>query len=89
MTEPVAKSNHYGTELIWYRCCLSNRKPKTMKDMEHKDLKELAWEERQRELHEAKMRLLRELDVEDQCVWDLLTEDEIDEINLKLLRGEL
>jgi len=60
-----------------------------MKDMEHKDLKELAWEERQRELLEAKMRLLRELDVEDQCVWDLLTEDEIDEINLKLLRGEL
>jgi hypothetical protein len=35
------------------------------------------------------MRLLRELDVEDQCVWDLLTEDEIDEINLKLLRGEI
>jgi hypothetical protein len=68
---------------------MSNRKPKTEKDMEHKDLKELAWEERQRELHEAKMRLLRELDVEDQCVWDLLTEDEIDEINLKLLRGEL
>ena len=58
-----------------------------MTDMEHKDLKELAWEERQRELLEAKMRLLRELDVEDQCVWDLLTEDEIDEINLKLLRG--
>lgn len=57
--------------------------------MEHKDLKELAWEERQRELLEAKMRLLRELDVEDQCVWDLLTEDEIDEINLKLLRGEI
>jgi hypothetical protein len=68
---------------------MSNRKPKTEKDMEHKDLKELAWEERQRELHEAKMRLLRELDVEDQCVWDLLTEDEIDEINLKLLRGQL
>lgn len=66
-----------------------NRKPKTMTDMEHKDLKELAWEERQRELLEAKMRLLRELDVEDQCVWDLLTEDEIDEINLKLLRGEI
>jgi hypothetical protein len=60
-----------------------------MKDMEHKDLKELAWEERQRELLEAKMRLLRELDVEDQCVWNLLTEDEIDEINLKLLKGEL
>jgi hypothetical protein len=60
-----------------------------MTDMEHKDLKELAWEERQRELLEAKMRLLRELDVEDQCVWDLLTEDEIDEINLKLLRGEI
>jgi hypothetical protein len=60
-----------------------------MTDMEHKDLKELAWEERQRELFEAKMRLLRELDVEDQCVWDLLTEDEIDEINLKLLRGEV
>jgi len=60
-----------------------------MKDMEYKDLKELAWEEYQRELQEAKMRLLRELDVEDQCVWDLLTEDEIDEINLKLLRGEL
>jgi len=57
--------------------------------MEHKDLKELAWEERRRELHEAKMRLLRELDVEDQCIWELLTEDEIDEINLKLLRGEL
>jgi len=68
---------------------MCNRKPKTMKDMEHKDLKELAWEERQRELHEAKMRLLRELDVEDQCIWELLTEDEIDEINLKLLRGEL
>ena len=68
---------------------MSNRKPKTEKDMEHKDLKELAWEERQRELHEAKMRLLRELDVEDQCIWELLTEDEIDEINLKLLRGEL
>jgi hypothetical protein len=66
-----------------------NRKPKTMTDMEHKDLKELAWEERQRELLEAKMRLLRELDVEDQCVWNLLTEDEIDEINLKLLRGEI
>jgi len=66
---------------------MCNRKPKTMTDMEHKDLKELAWEERQRELLEAKMRLLRELDVEDQCVWDLLTEDEIDEINLKLLRG--
>ncbi len=64
-------------------------KPKMKTDMEHKDLKELAWEEHQRELHEAKMRLLRELDVEDQCVWDLLTEDEIDEINLKLLRGEL
>jgi len=60
-----------------------------MKDMDHKDLKELAWEERQRELHEAKMRLLRELDVEDQCIWELLTEDDIDEINLKLLRGEL
>jgi len=60
-----------------------------MTDMEYKDLKELAWEERQRELLEAKMRLLRELDVEDQCVWDLLTEDEIDEINLKLLRGEI
>jgi len=57
--------------------------------MEHKDLKELAWKERQRELREAKMRLLRELDVEDQCVWELLTEDDIDEINLKLLRGEL
>jgi len=68
---------------------MCNRKPKTMTDMEHKDLKELAWEERQRELLEAKMRLLRELDVEDQCVWDLLTEDEIDEINLKLLRGEV
>jgi len=68
---------------------MCNRKPKTMTDMEHKDLKELAWEERQRELHEAKMRLLRELDVEDQCIWELLTEDEIDEINLKLLRGEL
>jgi len=68
---------------------MCNRKPKTMTDMEHKDLKELAWEERQRELLEAKMRLLRELDVEDQCVWDLLTEDEIDEINLKLLRGEI
>ena len=66
-----------------------NRKPKTMTDMEHKDLKELAWEEHQRELLEAKMRLLRELDVEDQCVWNLLTEDEIDEINLKLLRGEI
>jgi len=60
-----------------------------MKDMEYKDLKELAWEEYQRELQEAKMRLLRELDVEDQCVWGLLTEDEIDELNLKLLRGEL
>jgi len=60
-----------------------------MTDMEHKDLKELAWEERQRELLEAKMRLLRELDVEDQCAWNLLTEDEIDEINLKLLRGEI
>ena len=60
-----------------------------MTDMEHKDLKELAWEERQRELLEAKMRLLRELDVEDQCIWELLTEDDIDEINLKLLRGEL
>jgi len=68
---------------------MCNRKSKTMTDMEHKDLKELAWEERQRELFEAKMRLLRELDVEDQCVWDLLTEDEIDEINLKLLRGEV
>jgi len=68
---------------------MCNRKPKTMTDMEHKDLKELAWEERQRELLEAKMRLLRELDVEDQCVWNLLTEDEIDEINLKLLRGEI
>ena len=68
---------------------MCNRKPKTMTDMEHKDLKELAWEERQRELHEAKMRLLRELDVEDQCIWELLTEDEIDEINLKLLRGGL
>ena len=68
---------------------MCNRKPKTMTDMEYKDLKELAWEERQRELLEAKMRLLRELDVEDQCVWDLLTEDEIDEINLKLLRGEI
>jgi len=66
-----------------------NRKPKKMTDMEHKDLKDLAWEERQRELLEAKMRLLRELDVEDQCVWNLLTEDEIDEINLKLLRGEI
>jgi len=68
---------------------MCNRKPKTMTDMEHKDLKELAWEERQRELLEAKMRLLRELDVEDQCIWELLTEDDIDEINLKLLRGEL
>ena len=68
---------------------MTNRKPKTTKDMEYKDLKELAWEEHQRELHEAKMRLLRELDVEDQCVWDLLTEDEIGELNLKLLRGEL
>ena len=68
---------------------MCNRKPKTMTDMEHKDLKELAWEERQRELHEAKMRLLRELDVEDHCILELLTEDEIDEINLKLLRGEL
>jgi hypothetical protein len=68
---------------------MSNSKTKTSKNMEYKDLKELAWEERQRELHEAKMRLLRELDVEDQCVWGLLAEDEIDEVNLKLLRGEL
>ena len=60
-----------------------------MTDMEYKDLKELAWDERQRELLEAKMRLLRELGVEVQCVCDILTEDEIAEINLKLLRGEI
>ena len=83
------RSNHCRTDRIGTDVAMCNRKPKTMTDMEHKDLKELAWEERQRELLEAKKRLLRELDVEDQCVWDLLTEDEIDEINLKLLRGEI
>ena len=89
MTGPPVRSNHCGTDRIGTDIAMCNRKPKTMTDMEHKDLKELAWEERQRELLEAKMRLLRELDVEDQCVWNLLTEDEIDEINLKLLRGEI
>jgi len=89
MTELPGRSNPCGTDRIGTDVAMCNRKSKTMKDMEYKDLKELAWEEYQRELQEAKMRLLRELDVEDQCVWDLLTEDEIDEINLKLLRGEL
>jgi hypothetical protein len=68
---------------------MCNRKPKTMTDMEYKDLKELAWEEYGREMYQAEMwRRYRE-EGEGHCVWGPLTEDEIDELNLKLKKGEL
>jgi len=68
---------------------MCNRKPKTMKDMEHKDLKELAWEEYGREMYQAEMWLRYQMEGEGHCIWGPLTEDEIDELNLKLKKGEL
>jgi hypothetical protein len=68
---------------------MCNRKSKTMKDMEYKDLKELAWEEYGREMYQAEMWLRYQMEGEGHCIWGSLTEDEIDELNLKLKRGEL
>jgi hypothetical protein len=66
-----------------------NSKPRTTKDMEYKDLKELAWEEYGRESYEAEMRLRFLMEGEGHCIWGVPTEDEIDELNLRLKRGEL